>query len=125
MSFLDRLKKKAEQLDLETKARQLQEAATQAAKQGREKAGELAVENRDKINGYVETATTKIDEKTQGRYADKAAQVREHVDRGVGKVAGGHPSAPPAATGPAAPAGGTDVTGGEPFPVDPESPAPV
>src|SRR4051812_19028658 len=125
MSFLDRLKKKAEELDLETKARQLQEAATQAAKQGREKAGDFAVENRDKINGYVETATTKIDEKTEGKYADKVAKVREHVDRGVGKVAEGHASGPSTATGPAAAAGATDVTGGAPFPPAPGAPAPV
>ena len=37
MSFMDKLKKKAEELDLETKARQLQESATQAAKQARVK----------------------------------------------------------------------------------------
>src|SRR6478736_1915271 len=125
MSFMDKLKKKAEELDLETKARQLQESATQAAKQARVKAGDFAVENREKIDGYVETATTKIDEKTEGKYADKVAKVREHVDRGVDKVAEGHTSGPTTATGPAAAAGATDVTGGEPFPVDPEAPAPV
>jgi hypothetical protein len=125
MSFMDKLKKKAEELDLETKARQLQESATQAAKQARVKAGDFAVENREKIDGYVETATTRIDEKTEGKYADKVAKVREHVDRGVDKVAEGHTSGPTTATGAAAAAGATDVTGGEPFPVDPEAPAPV
>ena len=125
MSFMDKLKKKAEELDLEAKARQLQETATQAAKHAREKAGDYAVENRDKIDGYVQTATTKIDEKTEGKYADKLAKVREQVDRGVDKVAQGHTSGPTTATGAAAAAGATDVTGGEPFPVDPEAPAPV
>jgi hypothetical protein len=125
MSFMDKLKKKAEELDLETKARQLQESATQAAKQARVKAGDYAAQNREKIDGYVETATTKIDEKTEGKYADKVAKVREHVDRGVDKVAEGHTSGPTTATGAAAAAGATDVTGGEPFPVDPEAPAPV
>ena len=125
MSFMDKLKKKAEELDLETKAKQLQDAATQAAKQAREKAGDFAAENRGKIDGYVETATTKIDAKTDGKYADKVAKVREHVDRGVDKVAEGRTSGPTTATGAAAAAGATDVTGGEPFPVDPESPGPV
>ena len=92
MSFLDNLKKKAEELDLETRAKQLQEAATQAAKQAREKAGHFAAQNREKIDGYVETATTKIDEKTEGKYADKVAKVREQVGRGVDKVAEGHTS---------------------------------
>jgi hypothetical protein len=125
MSFMDKLKKKAEELDLETKAKHLQDAATQAAKQAREKAGDYAAQNRGKIDGYVETATTKIDEKTEGKYADKVAKVREHVDRGVDKVAEGRTSGPTTATGAAAAAGATDVTGGEPFPVDPEAPAPV
>ncbi|WP_222594121.1 antitoxin [Terrabacter aerolatus] len=122
---MDKLKKKAEELDLDAKARQLQEAATQAAKQAREKAGDFAVENRDKIDGYVETASAKIDEKTEGKYSDKVAKVREQVDRGVDKVAEGHTSGPTTATGAAAAAGATDVTGGQPFPVDPDAPTPV
>ena len=125
MSLMDKLKKKAEELDLETKAKQLQDAATQAAKQAREKAGDYTAQNREKIDGYVETATTKIDEKTEGKYADKVAKVKEHVGRGVDKVAEGHASGPSTATGAAAAAGATDVTGGEPFPVDPDAPAPV
>lgn len=94
MSFLDNLKKKAEELDLETRAKQLQDTATQAAKQAREKAGDYAAQNREKIDGYVETATTKIDEKTEGKYADKVAKVREQVGRGVDKIAEGHTSGP-------------------------------
>jgi hypothetical protein len=123
MSFLDKLKKKAEDLDLETKARQLQESAAAAAKTAREKAGEFAAENREKIDGYVETASTKIDEKTEGKYHDKVAKVKVQVAKGVDKVAEGHSSAA-TATGAAAAAGAVDVTG-DPFPVDPDSPAPV
>ncbi|GAA5017517.1 hypothetical protein GCM10023258_03810 [Terrabacter aeriphilus] len=115
MSFLDKLKKKAEELDLETKAKQLQEAATQAAAQAREKAGDFAAENREKIDGYVETASAKIDEKTEGKYADKVAKVREQVDRGVDKVAEGH--------GPGTTAAGAATSGT--FPVDPDAPEPV
>src|SRR4051812_5956450 len=132
MSFMDKLRKKAEELGLETKAKELQEAAAQAAKQAREKAGDFTVENRDKIDGYVETATAKIDEKTEGKYADKLAKVKDHVGRGVDKVAEGHASGASGAsgattaTGAAAAAGAADVSGREPFPADPESPpAPV
>ena len=124
MSFMDKLKKKAEELDLETKAKQLQEAATQAAKQAREKAGDFAVENREKIDGYVETATTKIDEKTEGKYADKVAKVREHVGRGVDKVAEGHTSGRRPPRAPRCRRRDRRHRG-EPFPVDPEAPAPV
>ncbi|GAB2774523.1 hypothetical protein GCM10027039_39850 [Terrabacter koreensis] len=122
MSFLDKLKKKAEELDLETKAKHLQEQAAAAAKQAREKAGDYAAQNREKIDGYVETAASKIDEKTEGKYADKVAKVKEQVGHGVDKVAEGHTSGPTTATGAAAAAGATDVTGGDPYPVDPESP---
>jgi hypothetical protein len=122
MSFMDKLKKKAEELDLETKAKHLQEQASAAAKQAREKAGDFAAENREKIDGYVDTATAKIDAKTEGKYADKVAKVKEQVGRGVDKLAEGHTSGPTTATGAAAAAGATDVTGGEPYPVDPESP---
>ena len=122
MSFMDKLKKKAEELDLETKAKHLQEQAAAAAKQAREKAGDFAVEHREKIDGYVETATAKIDEKTEGKYADKVAKVKQQVERGVDKVAEGHRSDSGTATGAAAAAGVTDVPGGAPYPVDPESP---
>lgn len=118
MSFLDKLKKKAEELDLETKAKQLQEAATQAAAQAREKAGDFAAENREKIDGYVETASAKIDEKTEGKYADKVAKVREQVDRGVDKVAEGHGPGTGAA-------GATGAATSGAFPVDPDAPEPV
>ncbi|MFM6847890.1 MAG: antitoxin [Terrabacter sp.] len=123
MSFLDKLKKKAEELDLETKAKHLQERAAEAAKQAREKAGDFAVENREKIDGYVETAAAKIDEKTEGKYADKLAKVKEQVGHGVDKVAEGHRSGPSTETGAAAAAGATDVTGGAPYPLDTQSPA--
>lgn len=122
MSFMDKLKKKAEELDLESKAKHLQEAAAHAAKQAREKAGDFAVENREKIDSYVETATAKIDEKTEGKYADKVAKVKEQVGRGVDKVAEGHTTGPTTATGAAAAAGAADVTQGEPYQVDPEAP---
>jgi len=125
MSFMDKLKKKAEELDLETRARHLQEQAAAAAKQAREKAGDFAVDNREKIDGYVETATSKIDEKTEGKYADKVVKVKETVGRGIDKVAEGRTSGPTTATGSAAAAGATDVTGGEPFPADPEAPTPA
>ncbi|WP_076264148.1 antitoxin [Intrasporangium flavum] len=117
MSFLDKLKQKADELDLETKARQLQEAATQAAKQAQQKAGEFTAENREKIDGYVDRASSTIDEKTHGKYHDHVAKVRAGVDKGIDKVAEGGSAA--GATGAAAAAGATDAG---PFPADPGAP---
>ena len=86
MSFLDKMKKKAEELDLETKAKHLQEAATQAAHQARDKAGELATENRDKIDTAIGKASTAIDERTEGKYSDK---IDKAVDTLQEKTGGG------------------------------------
>ena len=125
MSFLDRLRKKAEELDLETKARQLQEAATQAAQQAREKAGEFTAEHRDQIDGYVETAGAKIDQTTDHRFSDQIAKVTQQVERGVDLVADGYGPAAGTATGAAAAAGAATGTDDELFPADPDAPAPV
>jgi len=120
MSFKDNMKKKAEELDLEGKARQLQDAAAKAARQAREKAGDFATQNREKIDGYVEQAGAKFDEKTHAKYADTVARVKHQVHRGVDKIAeGGHGAAgATGATGTAA--GGAGAA--SPFPVDPEAP---
>lgn len=87
MSFLDKLKHKAEELDLQKKANELAEQAKVAAQQAKEKAGELAHENRDRIEGLADKAGHAIDEKTGGKYADKIAKAKEQVNRGVDKVA--------------------------------------
>ncbi|GAA2159444.1 hypothetical protein FHX52_3711 [Humibacillus xanthopallidus] len=127
MSFLDKMKKKAEELELDKKAKELQEAATTAAKQAREKAGDLTAQNREKIDGYVEKAATTIDAKTDGKYADKVAKAKQTVGKGVDKVAEGSPSTsqststPPPAGSPAAEA---DSPNHATFPVDPDAPRP-
>ena len=119
MSFLDKMKKKAEELDLETKAKHLQEAATQAAHQARDKAGELATENRDKIDTAIGKASTAIDERTEGKYSDKIAKAKVQINKGVDKVAEGDRSAPEAAgSGP-----GETASAGDGPTTDPVTPA--
>jgi hypothetical protein len=91
MSFLDKLKQKAEELDLQTKANQLAEQAKVAAQQAKEKAGELAYENRERIEELADKAGHAIDERTGGKYGDKITKAKEQVARGVDKVAEGRP----------------------------------
>ena len=136
MSFLDKMKKKAEELELDKKAKDLQAAATTAAKQAREKAGDFTAENRDKIDGYVEKAATTIDTKTDGKYADKVAKAKQHVGKGVDKVAEGSPAharrarhrsrprGPPMGTPMGSPVPEADSPAAPTFPVDPEAPQP-
>ena len=135
MSFLDKMKKKAEELELDKKAKDLQAAATTAAKQAREKAGDYTAENRSKIDGYVEKAATTIDTKTDGKYADKVAKAKEQVGKGVDKVAEGSPGAPgatgtaptsgpPMGTPMGSPVAEPDSAAAPTFPVDPDAPQP-
>jgi hypothetical protein len=92
MSFLDKLKQKAEELDLQTKANQLAEQAKVAAHQAKEKAGELAYENRERIEDLADKAGHAIDERTGGKYGDKIAKAKEQVTKGVDKLAEGRPA---------------------------------
>ena len=127
MSFLDKMKKKAEELELDKRARELQEAATTAARQAREKAGDLTAQNREKIDGYVEKAATTIDTKTEGKYADKVAKAKATVAKGVDKVAEGSPSTPRSTSTPppaGEPAAQSDSPVMSTFPVDPDAPRP-
>jgi hypothetical protein len=55
----------------------------------KQKAGDLAAGNRDKIDTYVDKAATTIDAKTQGKYADTVAKARQGVGKGVDKMAEG------------------------------------
>lgn len=92
MTFMDKMRQKAEEFDLETKAKKLQEAAAQAAHQAREKAGELATDNRDKIDSAIGKASSAIDERTEGKYSDRIAKVKDQVNRSVDTVAKGDQS---------------------------------
>jgi hypothetical protein len=87
MSFLDRIRRKAEELDLDTKARELADAAAKAAQQAKEKAGEVAHEQRDKVEQVLDKAGQAIDDKTEGKYHDKVAKAKDTVVKGVDKLA--------------------------------------
>lgn len=76
MSFADKLKAKASQLNLDTKAQQ-----------AKEKAAVLAENNRDKIAGAVGKAGQTIDAKTGGKHSDKIRKAQDAALKGVDKVA--------------------------------------
>jgi hypothetical protein len=103
MTFMDKLKSKAEELDLQGRSARLGDAATKAAQQAREKAGELADENRDKVERVLDKTGAAIDERTEGKYAVKVARARQQVRKGVDKLAEQRPSQgeqPPTPTDP-------------------------
>lgn len=94
MSFLDKIRQKAEELDLETKAKDFADAAAKAAQQAREKAGEIAHDQRERVEEVLEKAGQAIDERTEGKYHDKVAKAKESVVKGVDKLAEQRPTGP-------------------------------
>ena len=54
----------------------------------RDQAQQAVVENKDKIQGAVQSAGEAANTKTKGKYADKIAKVGEKVSGSVEKIAG-------------------------------------
>jgi hypothetical protein len=57
-------------------------------KELREQAQQAVVDNKDKIQGAVQTAGEVANTKTKGKYADKITKVGEKVSGSVEKIAG-------------------------------------
>ncbi len=106
MSFFDdvsrKVKQKAEEWDVQGKAEKFAAEVDKVAHDAKDKAAELADENRGKIRENLDKAGAKIDERTDGKYADKVARAKETVAGGVDKLAEQRPggSTPPGATPP-------------------------
>ncbi len=120
MGFMDKLKQKAEEYDLQGKAGKLADGIEKTGKQAAEKAGELAHENRAKVASGLDKAGEKFDAQTDGKYTDKVAKAKGMATKAVDKVAeqrsAGTPGSaagpttgptPNAYDAPPAPAGGT------------------
>ncbi|TQJ08919.1 antitoxin [Lapillicoccus jejuensis] len=107
MGFMDKLKQKADEYDLQGKADKLAQQIEKGTQQAVEKAGELAHENRDKIATGIDKAGATFDERTQGKYSDKVAKAKDLAAKGVDKVAEQRPGV---AEGGAAAAGAAEGT---------------
>lgn len=67
--------------------------AEDAAQQAKGKAGQLAHDNKDKFAGMLGKLTSKIDEKTQGKYHDKLEKAQDAALKGADKLADQRPDA--------------------------------
>jgi ElaB/YqjD/DUF883 family membrane-anchored ribosome-binding protein len=98
MSFLDdvsrKVKQKAEEWDVQGKAEKLAAEVDKVAHEAKDKAAELADDNRGKIRENLDKAGAKIDERTDGKYADKVAKAKDTVAGGVDKLAEQRPGGP-------------------------------
>ena len=90
MSFGEQLKHKADEVHLQEKAKDFGDAVVQMAKAAVAAAAGYAQENRDKVDGALDKASMKIDEKTGGKHADTVTKVRASVDKGIDKLVEQH-----------------------------------
>ena len=90
MSFGEQLKHKADEVHLQEKAKDFGDAVVQMAKAAVSAAAGYAQENRDKVDGALDKASLKIDEKTGGKHADTVTKVRASVDKGIDKLVEQH-----------------------------------
>ncbi len=132
MSFLDdvsrKVKQKAEEWDVQGKAEKLAAEVDKVAHEAKDKAAELADDNRGKIRENLDKAGAKIDERTEGKYADKVAKAKETVAGGVDKLADQRPgyASGAAAGGAATPAAPAETYEPEPYVAEPiDLPEPI
>jgi len=87
------LKQKIDELDLDRRLNEASEQAEQVLRRALDTAAEYAREHRDDVDRLLSRVSTTIDERTDGKYADKVTKVREQLDRGVERLAERRPAA--------------------------------
>jgi hypothetical protein len=83
----DRIKARLEELGVEERVEEIVAQAEEAVSRGVARAGELAREHREQIDGLLDRASGRLDLRTDGRYADKISRARLSLDRGVERLA--------------------------------------
>ncbi len=92
MSFSDEIKAKIKDAEIEKHLSSFINEAEEFVDTSVGKAGSLAHDKRDNVEEWLDKATTKVNEKTDGKYADAVAKVRQAVLTSVDKVAEKRPS---------------------------------
>lgn len=86
MTFGEEIKKKADEVSLDTKAREFGDALAEMAKTAIGLVTNAAKENQDKIEGAIDKAAGTIDEKTGGKHSETIAKVKDQAQTGLGKI---------------------------------------
>ncbi len=81
------LKQTIDAIDLDRRLNELTEQAEQVAKKALDSAAGYAREHRDDVDRLLTKVSTTIDERTDGKYADRLTEVRQRVERGVSRLA--------------------------------------
>ena len=83
----DKLIAKAKELGLPPKTEDFLRQADKAVTEAVAKAGSYTDQNREKISSALDKAGKAVDERTQGKYADKIAKARVQAEKGLDKLA--------------------------------------
>ena len=86
MTFGEQMKHKADEVNLQGKAKDFGDAVIEVIKAAIGLAAGYASENREKVDGALDKAAQTIDEKTGGKHADTVTKVRAQVDKGIDKL---------------------------------------
>lgn len=86
-NITETLKQKLDELDLDRRLNEFVDQAEKAAQTALSQAGGYVHQHREDIDRLLGTASGKINEKTQDKYADQVSKVQEHVISGVEKLA--------------------------------------
>lgn len=109
MSFGEQMKRKADEVHLQEKAKDLGDAMAELMKAAVDAAAGYAAENRDKVDGVLDIAERKVGENISGKRAETVGKVRAQVDKTLDKLAEkgakdqGAPADPPRAVWPTTP----------------------
>ncbi|HKX68794.1 MAG TPA: antitoxin [Intrasporangium sp.] len=86
MTFGEQMKHKADEVNLQGKAKDFGDAVIEVLKAAVGLAAGYAAENREKVDGALDKAAETIEQKTGGKHADTVTKVRATVDKGIDKL---------------------------------------
>jgi ElaB/YqjD/DUF883 family membrane-anchored ribosome-binding protein len=81
------LKRKIDELDLDRRVNGFVVQAETVLKRAVETAGDFAHEHRDDVDRALDRVSSRIDERTDGKYAAQVGKVRGQVELGLEKLA--------------------------------------
>ena len=87
MSFSDQMKQKADEVHLQSKAKDLGDAVSDMIKAAVDAVAGYAQQHREQIDGVLDRVEHAIDDKTGGKHAETVTKVRSKVDQGIDKIA--------------------------------------
>ena len=80
------LKRKIDELDLDRRLNEVVDQAETRLRGALDSAAEYAAEHREQIDGVLDRLSTQIEQRTEGKYADKVDKVRGQLDLGLTKL---------------------------------------